>query len=58
MAKQQETAARDREQIAQILAEIADKSQQLMHDLAERRCGRNGAAAPPTRSICSRRCSS
>ena len=38
MAKQQETAERDPEQIAQILAEIADKSQQLMQDLAERRC--------------------
>ena len=45
MAKQQETAARDSEQIAQILVEIADKSQQLMHDFAERRCARNGDAS-------------
>jgi len=47
MAKQQETAERDPEQIAQILAEIADKSQQLMHELAERRCARNGDASTP-----------
>jgi polyhydroxyalkanoate synthase len=45
MAKQQETAERDPEQIAQILAEIADKSQQLMHEFAERRCARNGDAS-------------
>jgi polyhydroxyalkanoate synthase subunit PhaC len=44
MAKQQETAAPEREQIAQVLSEIAEKSQQLMQDFAERRCARNGDA--------------
>ena len=45
MAKQQETAGRDPERIAQVLAEIADRSQQLMQDFAERRCAPNGEAA-------------
>ncbi len=42
MAKQQETPA-DPEPIGQVLAEIADKSQKLMHVLAERRYAGNGA---------------
>ena len=42
MAKQQETPA-DPEPIGQVLAEIADKSQKLMHALAERRYAGNGA---------------
>jgi polyhydroxyalkanoate synthase len=44
MAKQQETAGRDPERIAQVLAEIADRSQRLMQDFAERRCAANGEA--------------
>ena len=43
MAKQQETPATDPEPIGQVLAEIADKSQKLMHVLAERRYAGNGA---------------
>ena len=42
MAKQQETPATDPEPIGQVLAEIADKSQKLMHVLAERRYAGNG----------------
>ena len=42
MAKQQETPV-DPEPIGQVLAEIADKSQKLMHVLAERRYAGNGA---------------
>ena len=42
MAKQQETPV-DPEPIGQVLAEIADKSQKLMHALAERRYAGNGA---------------
>ena len=59
MAKQQETAGRDPERIAQILAEIADRSQQLMQDFAERRCAGNGDGGHRrTRSICGRPSSS
>ncbi len=43
MAKQQETGERDPEPIGQVLAEIADKSQKLMHALAERRYAGNGS---------------
>ncbi len=42
MAKQQETPV-DQEPIGQVLAEIADKSQKLMHALAERRYAGNGS---------------
>ncbi len=42
MAKQQETPAPDAEPIGQVLAEIADKSQKLMHALALRRHAGNG----------------
>ncbi len=44
MAKQQETPAHDLEPIGQVLAEIADKSQKLMHALAERRYAGHGSA--------------
>jgi polyhydroxyalkanoate synthase len=47
MAEQQETPERDREQIAQILGEIADSSHKLLQGLAERRCAVNGGAASP-----------
>ncbi len=45
MAKQQETPERELEPIGQLLAEIADKSQKLMHELARRRHAGNGKAA-------------
>ncbi len=47
MAEQQETPEPDREQIAQILGEIADSSHKLLQGLAERRCAVNGGAASP-----------
>jgi polyhydroxyalkanoate synthase len=47
MAEQQETPERAPEQIAEILGEIADRSQKLLHGLAERRCAANGAAGTP-----------
>jgi polyhydroxyalkanoate synthase len=43
MAKQQETLEPEAEPIGQVLTEIADKSQKLMHALAERRYAGNGA---------------
>jgi polyhydroxyalkanoate synthase len=42
MAKQQETPTLERTEIVQIMGEIADRSQKLMHELAERRCSGNG----------------
>ncbi len=42
MAKQQETLEPESEPIGQVLTEIADKSQKLMHALAERRYASNG----------------
>ena len=46
MAKQQETPIRERTEIFQIMGEIAERSQKLMHELAERRCSGNGEAGP------------
>ncbi|MGH6918993.1 MAG: class I poly(R)-hydroxyalkanoic acid synthase, partial [Geminicoccaceae bacterium] len=45
MAKQQETPVRGREDVVQLMGEISEKSQQLLHDLAERDCA-NGASTP------------
>ena len=46
MAKQQETPIRERTEIFQIMGEIAERSQKLMHELAERRCSGNGEVRP------------
>jgi polyhydroxyalkanoate synthase subunit PhaC len=46
MAKQQETPIRERTEIFQIMGEIAERSQKLMHELAERRCSGNGGVGP------------
>ncbi|MGH6913652.1 MAG: class I poly(R)-hydroxyalkanoic acid synthase, partial [Geminicoccales bacterium] len=47
MAKQQETPAHESAEVFEIMGEIVDKSQKLMHDLAERRCASNGHRATP-----------
>ena len=43
MAKQQETPGRRGDEVLQIVGEIAEKSQRLIHSYAERRCPDNGA---------------
>jgi polyhydroxyalkanoate synthase len=43
MAKQQETPGRRGDEVLQIVGEIAEKSQRLIHSYAERRCAGNGA---------------
>ena len=45
MTKQQETPERGRADVVQLMGEIREKSQQLLHDLAERNCV-NGASTP------------
>ena len=42
MAKQQETPGRRGDEVLQIVGEIAEKSQRLIHSYAERRCSGNG----------------
>lgn len=46
MAKQQETPESGRDDVLQLMGEIGEKSQRLLHDLAERECA-NGAAPDP-----------
>jgi polyhydroxyalkanoate synthase subunit PhaC len=48
MARQQETPERDREGVVQLIGEISEKSQRLLHNLAEREYanGGEGAADP------------
>ena len=48
MPKQQETSRREREELAKIMGEIAQTSNKLLHEFAERRCRTNGEAAAPT----------
>ena len=57
MAKQQETPERGREDVVQLIGEISEKSQQLLHDLAERDCA-NGGELRPIPSTWDRPCSS
>ena len=57
MARQQETPEREREDVVQLMGEISEKSQQLLHDLAERDCV-NGAEHAPIPSTWGRPCSS
>jgi poly[(R)-3-hydroxyalkanoate] polymerase subunit PhaC len=45
MAKQQETPERGREDVVRLMGEISEKSQRLLHDLAERDCA-NGEGTP------------
>jgi len=47
MAKQQETPARGREDVVQLMGEIREKSQQLLHDLAERDSANGASTADP-----------
>jgi polyhydroxyalkanoate synthase subunit PhaC len=47
MAKQQETPARGREDFVQLMGDIREKSQQLLHDLAERDCANGASTADP-----------
>ena len=44
MAEQQETPEQYQQDLLQVLGEIADNSQRLIHGIADRRCARNGAA--------------
>jgi polyhydroxyalkanoate synthase subunit PhaC len=46
MAEQQETPEQYRQDLLQVLGEIAENSQRLVHGIAERHCATNGAAAP------------
>jgi len=46
MAKQQETPAESQHDLVQVLGEITDNSQRLLHSIAERHCASNGAALP------------
>jgi polyhydroxyalkanoate synthase subunit PhaC len=46
MAKQQETPEQDQQDVLQVLGEIAENAQRLMHGAAERHCAVNGAASP------------
>jgi polyhydroxyalkanoate synthase len=46
MAKQQETPEQDQQDLLQVLGEIAENAQRLMHDAAGRHCAVDGAAAP------------
>jgi polyhydroxyalkanoate synthase subunit PhaC len=45
MARQQETPERDREGVVQLIGEISEKSQRLLHDLAERQYANGGEGA-------------
>jgi polyhydroxyalkanoate synthase len=45
MAEQQETPEHRQEDLLQVLGEIADNSQRLIHGMAERRCAGNGAGS-------------
>ena len=47
MAKQQETPARGREDVVQLMGEIREKSQQLLHDLGERDSANGASTADP-----------
>jgi polyhydroxyalkanoate synthase len=47
MAKQQETPERDCDDVVQLMGEISEKSQRLLHDLAERNCADGGSAPDP-----------
>jgi polyhydroxyalkanoate synthase len=47
MAKQQETPEAGREDVVQLMGEISEKSQQLLHDLAERDCANGGGTPDP-----------
>jgi polyhydroxyalkanoate synthase subunit PhaC len=46
MAKQQETPEQDQQDLLQVLGEIAENAQRLMHDAAGRHCAVDGAASP------------
>ena len=46
MAKQQETPEPDQQDVLQVLGEIAENAQRLMHGVAGRHCAVNGAASP------------
>jgi polyhydroxyalkanoate synthase len=46
MAKQQETPEQDQQDVLQVLGEIAENTQRLMHGAAGRHCAVNGAASP------------
>jgi polyhydroxyalkanoate synthase subunit PhaC len=45
MAEQQETPEHYQQDLLQVLGEIADNSQRLIHGIADRRCASNGAAS-------------
>jgi polyhydroxyalkanoate synthase len=47
MTRQQETPEREREDVVQLMGEISEKSQQLLHDLAERQCANGASTADP-----------
>ena len=46
MAKQQETPEQDQQDVLQVLGEIAENAQRLMHGAAGRHCAIDGAASP------------
>ena len=46
MAEQQETPDQEHQDVLQVLGEITENAQRLMHGVAERRCTANGATNP------------